>query len=186
MTETLEERYQRVAATQLKTRIVSADDFRVDDHGVYGHEGDMGLIAWRMAERSLQALLPTCSRVIALAGTPGAGKTTWLRQHATPAPAGTVFMDITLTRRKARRELCAIVNAAGKPIRCLVLHPTLETCLRRNQQRGRQVPEVLIRQAHHRLCVCPPDFDEGWDAISFLDLGGGSLELPADPPEKFA
>jgi predicted kinase len=166
--ETLPERYDRVAARQRELMIVSADDFRVDEFGIYSHEGDMGIIAWRMAERSFSELLPTVNRVVALAGAPGAGKTTWLKENAEP---GVLYMDATLARRLTRRGVCALASAAGKEISCVFLHPKVEVCLARNQSRGRQVPEDQLRRAHHRLTVCPPATDEGWSAVILIGDG---------------
>lgn len=179
--ETLAERFERVAARQRETFVVSADDFRVDEFGVYNHEGDMGIIAYRMAERVFTELLPTADRVVALAGAPAAGKTTWIREHKKP---GVLYLDLTLSRRRARREVCALANDAGKEISCLLLHPPVEVCLMRNRTRGRQVPEDQLRQAHHRLTVCPPGMDEGWSSIAVegaqQEVDRGSLEGALD------
>ena len=166
--ETLPERYERVAARQRETLVVSADDFREDEFGIYSHEGDMGIIAWRMAETSFASLLPTVDRVVALAGAPGAGKTTWVREHREP---GTLYLDMMLARRKTRRDICALASTAGKEISCLLIHPRVEVCLARNEARGRHVPEIYVRGAHHRLTVCPPATDEGWSEVTVVGDG---------------
>ena len=64
--ETLEQRFERVSKAQKSTLVVRADDFRADDRGFYSHAGDMGLIAWRMAERVFAELLPLVDEVRAL------------------------------------------------------------------------------------------------------------------------
>jgi len=181
--ETLPERYVRVAARQRELMIVSADDFRVNEFGIYSHEGDMGIIAWRMAEQNFTELLPLADRVVALAGAPGAGKTTWLKEHAEP---GVLYMDATLARRLTRRGLCALANAADREISCLLIHPKVEVCLARNRSRGRQVPDDQLRRAHHRLTVCPPAMDEGWSEVTVLgdglDADSGVLNDRVDSP----
>lgn len=163
--ETLHERFLRVSARQRESMIVSADDFRVDEHGIYQHDGDLGVIAWRMAEQVFTELLPTVDRVIALAGAPGAGKTTWV---STNKESGVLYLDSTLSRRRRRRDVCAIAHGADKEISCVLMHPELEVCLARNRSRGRQVPDSIIRQAHHRLSVCPPAVDEGWASVAIV------------------
>lgn len=160
--ETLHERFLRVSALQRESLIVSADDFRVDEHGAYHHEGDFGVIAWRMAENVFTSLLPNVDRVVALVGAPGAGKTTWISQHQKP---GVLYLDATLTRRRRRREVCALARQACKEIHCVFVHPDLEVCLAQNRSRGRRVPEEIIRKTHRRLSLCPPAPDEGWATV---------------------
>ena len=150
--------------------IVRPDDFRMNDHGVYDHEGDMGIIGWRMAERVFDELLPLVDEVRALAGCPGAGKTTWVERHGIE---GVLYLDAMLARRHTRRSVCEQAAAAGKQIGCVFLDVDLETCFARNKMRpsGRVVPEEYLRAAYRRLSVCPPDVDEGWRNV--LRLGAG-------------
>jgi len=167
--ETLHDRYDRVAARQRDLLIVSADDFRVDEFGIYSHEGNMGIIAWGMAERSFTELLPLADRVVALAGAPGAGKTTWV--NTSGLESGVLYLDATLARRLTRRRVCAMASDAGKEISCVLIHPKVEVCLARNSSRGRQVPDDQLRRAHHRLTVCPPATDEGWSEVTVVGDG---------------
>jgi predicted kinase len=171
--ETLNDRFNRVAKEQKGTLVVRADDFRADEHGVYSHEGDLGIIAWRMAQRSFNELVQEVDLVIALAGAPGAGKTTWLKENQQP---GVLYLDSTLARRKTRRDVCEMATAAGRPIYCVFLDVDLEVCLTRNATRSpdRRVPSSNIEQAHHRLTVCPPDVDEGWRRVRRL----GPVRVP--------
>jgi len=159
--ETLNDRFNRVSREQKSTLVVSADDFRADEHGVYSHENHMGLIAWRMAERSFDALLSEVELVVALAGAPGSGKTTWITKHKEP---GVLYLDAMLSQRKTRRAICALAADANRPIDCVFLATDLELCLLRNMKRSpaRVVPPSYVRRAHHRLTVCPPALDEGW------------------------
>lgn len=166
--ETLSERYVRVAARQRETLIVNADDFREDEFGVYGHDGDMGIIGWNMAKRVFTELLLEVDRAVALAGAPGAGKTTWVRDHG---EGGVLYLDMTLSRRRVRREVCALASEAGKEISLVLVHPKIEVCLARNRSRGRHVPDKQLRRAHHRLTVCPPRLDEGWSEVTIVGDG---------------
>jgi predicted kinase len=171
--ETLNDRFNRVAKEQKRTLVVRADDFRANEHGVYSHEGDLGIIAWRMAQRSFTELLSGVDLVVALAGAPGAGKTTWVQENRRP---GVLYLDATLSRRKTRREVCGVTASAGRPIYCVFLDVDLDVCLTRNATRSpdRRVPPSNIEQAHHRLTVCPPDVDEGWRRVRRL----GPVRVP--------
>ena len=162
--ETLGERFKRVSEVQKSTLIVRPDDFRADDRGVYSHAGDMGLIAWSMAKSVFAELLPLVDEVRALAGVPGAGKTTWIENHAV---RGALYFDSTLSMRKNRRGICEMAAAAGRPIDCVFIDTDLEVCLTRNGERSpdRRAPEASIRRAHRRLTECPPATDEGWRAV---------------------
>ena len=162
--ETLEQRFERVSKAQKSTLVVRADDFRADDRGFYSHAGDMGLIAWRMAERVFAELLPLVDEVRALAGVPGAGKSTWIEQHGVE---GVLYLDSMLAARKTRRAVCGMAAAAGRPIDCVLIDTDLDVCLARNQERSpdRRVPVPYILGAHRRLTLCPPATDEGWRAV---------------------
>lgn len=170
MPETLEQRYDRVSREQKRTLVVRADDFRCDERGVYDHGGDMGVIAWRMAERVFRELLPAVDEVRALVGAPGAGKTTWLELCGV---RGVLYLDTTLSRRLSRRQVCMAALAADRVIDCVFIDTELEVCLARNRKRSpsRRVPDDRVRDAHHRLVLCPPDVDEGWRRV--LHVSGG-------------
>lgn len=169
--------------------VVSPDDFRTDDQGIYEQVGDMGLIGWSMATRVFQELLPTVDEVRVLAGAPGSGKTTWLEQHGV---AGVLYFDSTGSARKSRRELCRMAADAGREISCVFLDVELAVCLARNATRPehRRVPEEVLRGIHHRLAECPPDVDEGWhrvlrvgaDPRALGGLCGRVLDSPGDDP----
>ena len=180
--ENLKDRFIRVSREQKATLVICADDFRYDEHGVYGHEGDMGIIGWRMAERVFVALLPTVTEVRALAGAPGAGKSTWLRTHGVE---GVLYLDAMLARRSSRREVCRMAAEAGREIDCIVFDTALEMCMTRNAARpaDRVVPESYVRSAHRRLVLCPPDLDEGWRSVRHV---GSSPGFPrgSGPPSR--
>lgn len=179
--ESLQDRFIRVSKEQKRTLVVCPDDFRRDPEGRYGHEDDMGLIGWRMAERVFQELLPTVDEVRALAGAPGSGKSTWLREHGLE---GVLYLDSMLSRRSTRRLVCEMAAAADKEIDCILLDTDLKTCLSRNARRApdRVVPEGYVRAAHHRLVVCPPDLDEGWRKVVRVGPHPAALGAPRGGP----
>lgn len=162
--ESLQDRFIRVAEVQKSTLVVCADDFRSDPSGVYHHDGDMGIIAWRMAQRMFAELLSGVELAVALAGVPGAGKSSWIAANKRD---GVLYLDAMLARRVTRREICRLALEAGRPIECVFIDTDLDVCLSRNAERSpdRRVPEENLRQAHHRLTVCPPGLDEGWTRI---------------------
>jgi len=177
--ESLQERFIRVSREQKRTLVVCADDFRCAPDGTYGHEGDMGVIGWRMAERVFEELLPSVGEVRALAGAPGAGKSTWLREHGV---GGVLYLDAVLARRATRRTVCKMAAAAGRQIDCVLFLTDLEICLARNSARrpDRVVPESRVRAAHRRLLVCPPGLDEGWRRVVRIEPDPTALRRPLD------
>jgi len=172
--ETLAERFRRVREVQKSTLVVRPDDFRVDDRGVYSCAGDMGLIAWNMATRVLGELLPLADEVRAMAGVPGAGKTTWIERHGI---AGVLYFDSMLSQRRNRRLVCEMAAAAGRPIDCVLVDTDIDVCLARNRERSpdRRVPDPIILRAHRRLVECPPATDEGWRAVVRVEAVMGDV-----------
>jgi hypothetical protein len=182
--ETLRERFDRVFREQKRTLVVCPDDFRTSPEGVYGYENDMGLVGWRMAIDAFMRLLPEVGEARALAGAPGAGKSTWLRRKAV---SGVLYFDATLSRRSSRREIVGAARVASRPIDCVYLDTDLDVCLERNRHRtpDRRVPEEALRRHHHRLTTCPPAVEEGWRAVlrtsSVLGALGGPQRRSREP-----
>ncbi|WP_416669083.1 AAA family ATPase [Egbenema bharatensis] len=74
--------------------------------------------------------------------------------------------DATNTKRSYRKDAIALAHSAGfTQIVTLWLDVPLEVCLRRNQQRDRQVPEDVIQQMHRQLTGAPPHPNEGIEGL---------------------
>lgn len=177
--ETLQERFDRVSKEQKATLVVCPDDFRRDASGLYSHEGDMGFIAWKMALRVLDDLLPGAGKAVALCGAPGAGKSTWI---AANREDGVLYLDSMLARRLSRRLVCLSARSAGTPIDCVFLDVELDVCEARNALRApdRVVPLPYLLGAHHRLSVCPPEVSEGWRTVQRFGSDGALLGAAQD------
>ncbi|MBK6920512.1 MAG: hypothetical protein IPH07_24135 [Deltaproteobacteria bacterium] len=67
----------------------------------------MAIVEWRRA-------LASSSSAVLVCGAPGAGKTTWVQQHARP---GVAYYDGTLTHRATRAQLLRMAEQAGIPAR---------------------------------------------------------------------
>jgi predicted kinase len=80
--------------------------------------------------------------------------------------ANLAIYDATNARRRYRREALALARSTGfTSISGIWLNPSLEVCLRRNQQRLRQVPEEVLQRMHRQLWSCPPRLREGLDLL---------------------
>lgn len=82
--------------------------------------------------------------------------------------------DATNTRRRNRRQVFALAREAGfTHITGLWLDTPLPVCLKRNQQRDRQVPEPVILQMHRQLVDAPPRLSEGFDRLIYVEGSTG-------------
>lgn len=77
----------------------------------------------------------------------------------------TTCADATNITREHRAPLLAIAARHRVPAVALVLWPTLETCLARNRQRPRFVPEDAIASQHARISAETPSRDEGFTRV---------------------
>ena len=166
MTEEFGERLKRVSKTQKESFVVSPDDYRIGEDGIYRSERDKESGIWHTAHSTFKALLerPDVIKAVAMVGIPGAGKSTWLLTHK---EAGVVYFDATLAKPKHRKRLVKIARKVGKPIEALVMKTKLDVCITRNASRtpDRKVPEHVLRKMHLNLCVEPVSRDEGFAAI---------------------
>jgi predicted kinase len=63
-----------------------------------------------------------------------------------------VILDGTFYRKSYREEAVTLLSSYGyTDIEVVVINPTLETCLKRNRERSRNVPEYVIKEMHNEL-----------------------------------
>lgn len=88
-----------------------------------------------------------------------------------------VIYDATNTRCRHRRQTLACFRALGfRQITGIWLDLPLEICLRRNQQRDRQVPETVIRKMHQDLQLTPPSLADGLNCLQrYILIEGKSM-----------
>ena len=79
---------------------------------------------------------------------------------------GAIF-DATSCRRRARRDILREAEGLYDVAVCAVSEEDLGTCLARNAQRNRVVPDDVIEKMHENY----PDVDEGFDyVVGFSEL----------------
>lgn len=77
-----------------------------------------------------------------------------------------VVIDATHSRRRDRLKMITFCREHGaREIIGYWFDVPLATCLIRNAQRIRKVPEAVIRTMCQRLTTAPPRLDEGYDEI---------------------
>lgn len=90
-------------------------------------------------------------------------------RHVALIRAGTwggSLYDATNTRRSDRRLVINTAQRAGfNPIFGLWFDVPLQTCLRRNGARSRQVPPAVIHRMARQLAGAPPHCSEGFAGI---------------------
>lgn len=90
---------------------------------------------------------------------------------------GTIF-DATNCRRRARRDVLREAEGCYDVAICAVAEEGLGTCLRRNAQRDRVVPDEVVEKMYDNLQSCYPDTDEGFDyVVGFSELDGLLMAL---------
>lgn len=63
-----------------------------------------------------------------------------------------VILDGTHYRASYRKEAIALLNSHGyTKVEAIVVNPSLATCLARNFQRSRNVPDYVIKNMHEKL-----------------------------------
>lgn len=81
-----------------------------------------------------------------------------------------VVLDGTHYRAKYRKDAITLLQSFGySDIRAIVVNPPLETCLRQNANRSRNVPEHVIEKMHTALQASLRSIDtEGFSHISYV------------------
>lgn len=169
MAETLKQRLERVSKVQKSTLVVSQDQFRVDETGVYRFDFETSDKIVTKAKGVWRALLARedIEGAVLLVGPPGSGKSTWLAHNKQP---NTVYFDATNTQKKKRRKLILVAREAGKPISAVAFSTPVEMCEERNATRppGRRVPHFVVQQMATQLADEPPSEEEGFESVVFV------------------
>lgn len=79
------------------------------------------------------------------------------------ASSNVVVFDATNVKRSGRKQLIKLAKHWGAAAVCLYFYPELDECKRRNQLRGRHVPEEVIEKMWTRFTR--PTELEGWDLV---------------------
>ncbi|WP_353930138.1 AAA family ATPase [Okeanomitos corallinicola TIOX110] len=92
-------------------------------------------------------------------------------RQATTANISTIF-DATNAQRKNRREIIELAREIGfTHITGIWIKTPVWVCLKRNQNRDRQVPEEVILRMHRQLRDAPPSLNDGIDEIIYWGDG---------------
>lgn len=74
--------------------------------------------------------------------------------------------DATNVVRRQRKDAIQLARITGfNHLTGYWLDPPLETCLQRNRQRHRRVPEAIIWKMHRQLTDAPPSLTDGLDRL---------------------
>lgn len=123
--------------------IISTDAIRAE---LFGDEALQG--AWLMVWQQIERQFHSAVRQINRGDIPGA------------------IYDATNAVRRQRQEAIALARAAGfTTITGIWLDIPLDTCLQRNRERDRCVPEAVIERMHRHLRASPPTLEEGLDRL---------------------
>ena len=126
--------------------ILSPDDYLLDEDGRYMWTPERSRMAWGRIQQEVLDLLPRHSKLVLLAGLPGAGKTCWVHTPGNIEP-GALYLDATFVKKVWRRPFLQLALRLGKPIEILCFKVPLSTLLERNSKRPTTRtpgPEVLI------------------------------------------
>ncbi|MBW4651056.1 MAG: AAA family ATPase [Kastovskya adunca ATA6-11-RM4] len=130
---------QRLMEERPGCHLVSTDTIRAQ---LFGDESIQG--AWEIVREHLQQQF---------------------RQVVKQATNGVIY-DATNATQAHRQEAIALARAAGfSKITGIWLDTPLNTCLERNKERSRTVPETIIRQMHASLQTTPPSLQDGLDHL---------------------
>ncbi len=97
-----------------------------------------------------------------------------------------IIYDATNTKRGWRMDLLQKFNLAiPDPVLWMAwyLQTPLKTCKRWNQQRDRQVPEVIIENMYKSLENFPPIIAEGFAAVKEIDVTSPKFNFSDIPPQ---
>jgi len=165
-------------------QIFSPDNFLTEPDGSYIFTKERSTAAWKKTRKLvIEALVrPGTAGLTLLMGIPGAGKSTWMKEHGDHLRANVpdaveefeshVYVDATFIKPEWRAPFIEIAKAAGKPIHIVWLDTPLETCTARNSKRpeGRRVPEEVMEKMAEEMVA--PRWDEGFNKVIHLTPDG--------------
>lgn len=126
-----------------KRRLISTDAIRADLFGAASIQGTW-LLVWQEVERQLRETVLQ------------------IRQ----GEVSEAVYDATNVVRKQRRQAIALARHTGfTHIAGFWLNVPVSVCVKRNQERDRQVPKDIINRMNRRLCGAPPSMQEGLDEL---------------------
>jgi predicted kinase len=134
---------QQLHHYHLRSPLISTDRIREQ---LFGDEAIQGawLRVWREIETQFRLAV------------------TQIQQQQAPL----AIYDATNAARRQRKEAIQLAKTVGfNHITGYWLDPPLKTCLQRNQQRHRQVPEEIIHKMHRQLTGAPPSLSDGLDRL---------------------
>ncbi|MEO0458156.1 MAG: AAA family ATPase [Cyanobacteria bacterium P01_A01_bin.114] len=129
-------------AQQPQYQLISTDIIRAQLYGDEAAQGEWNQIWYQVQQRLREGLAQ-------------AGK-------STAPPMGIVY-DATNVRRRYRRRLLGTLKTLGYSTGGLWFDLPVACCLRRNQQRTRQVPEAVILRMGRQIQGARPAVAEGFD-----------------------
>ncbi len=133
---------------------------------------DLARAAWDRAYAALQAALErigTAGRLYVVCGLQGAGKSTWIRNHAAALGDSVVCFDGALPSRRHRSRALALAAQAGTPAVYVWINVPLAVALQRNAARtgAERIAEATIRHVWDQLE--PPSVAEGF--VEVVEIG---------------
>lgn len=150
--------------------VLSPDDRLVGPDGRYLWTPSRVYAAWLACLDDLELALPDAQVLILMVGLPGAGKSTWLREHMV---AGPIYFDATLTDPRTRRGLFVAARRYERPVDVVWLDTAEAVCRERNGARPaeRRVPDDVISGMAAALQRAPPTLQEGFRSVLRLQAG---------------
>lgn len=151
----------------LNGRYFNPDDYLETEAGrVFTPERSAA--AFEHAYSDLESALrsaPPESHLLVVVGIQGAGKTTWVREHAGELGDAAYFFDAALPRGIHRARAVAIAKSAGVPAVCIWVRASIEDALARNDARrsDHRVPVSAVRSVHS--IMEPPSISEGFQEV---------------------
>lgn len=139
-----------------------------------------GKLAWERAYAALEDSLDEVGmrgRLYVVCGLQGAGKSTWVAEHADAMDEYSVFFDAALPSRRHRTRPLVLAAASATPVSAIWLNVPVEIALQRNAQRSgaARVPEAVVYHVLEQLE--PPSLEEGFEEVIEFDAQGQQVRV---------